>query len=234
MTTQQQYIERLKGMVAQEFGRSIATVDDCDALSKAVEEAVDLSFEAQDYATLFFPKSNVAPRPAILSALTRYVGYESWSSFCSSSDVLPADDQDYIPTPRRWGVFILTLAAILVVVITAVVLLNDGSNESRQVNSETLDTVVEIVEERWLARTLEECNALRAYVDEADYAERIDSLLMEYSTTLYEEIVLELTTELKAQRITLSDEEVASHAEVIMVECYTMCETLHYEKELMQ
>ena len=94
--------------------------------------------------------------------------------------------------------------------------------------------IVESVEERWLARTLEECNALRAYVDEADYAERIDSLLMEYSTTLYEEIVLELTTELKAQRITLSDEEVASHAEVIMVECYTMCETLHYEKELMQ
>ena len=232
MTTQQQYIERLKDMVVREFGRSIATLEDCVALRRAVEESTDILLDANDYATLFFPKSNIAPRPVILSALTRYVGYESWSSFCSSSDVLPAEDQDFIPTPRRWGVFILTVVAILVVIITAVVLLNDGSDDDAN-KSKDVDFVVESVEDRWLARTLEECNALRAYADEVDYSERIDSLLNEYSTTLYEEIVVELSASLKEHNITISDEELASYAEVIMAECYTMCETLHYEVELM-
>lgn len=233
MTTQQQYIERLKDMVALEFGRSIATMEDCIALSKAVEEATDIILDANDYATLFIPKLNIAPRPAILSALTRYVGYDSWSSFCSSSDVLPAEDRDIIPTPRRWGVFILTLVAIVVVIVTALVLLNDGSDESREVAKHNLDTVVESVEERWLARTLEECNALRAYADEADYSERIDSLLEEYSVTLYSEIVSELTSMLQQHNISISEEEIASYSEVILAQCYTMCETLHYEDELM-
>lgn len=88
MTTQQQYIERLKGMVVAEFGRGIATTEDCAALSRAVAEAIDMHLDANDYAKLFIPQSNIAPRPVTLSALTRYVGYESWSSFCSSSDVL--------------------------------------------------------------------------------------------------------------------------------------------------
>lgn len=230
MTTQQQYIERLKDMVAQEFGRSIATAEDCVALSKAVEEVTDMRLDANDYATLFFPKSNIAPRPVILSALTRYVGYESWSSFCSSSDVLPAEDSDIIPTPRRWGVFILTLAALVVVVVTAVVLLNGGSDEV--IVTENPDVVVEGVEERWLARTLEECNALRAYVDEVDYAERIDTFMDEYCTTLYDEIASELISMLGEHNISLPAEDVASYAETIMAQCYTMCETLHAEKEM--
>lgn len=234
MTTQQQYIERLKGMVAHEFGRSIATVDDCAALSKAVEEATDMRLEADDYATLFFPKTNMAPRPIILSALTRYVGYESWSSFCASSDVLPAADSDVIPAPRRWGVFILTVAAILVVVITAVVLLNDSNENVKTYSTQEISAVVEGVEERWLARALEECNALRAYIDDADYSERIDNILMEYSTTLYEEIVSELDVKFKEHNITLSQDEIIPYAEDIMVQCYTMCETLYFEEEIVE
>ena len=232
MTTQQQYIERLKDMVAQEFGRSIATPEDCVDLSKAIEETTDMHLDANDYATLFFPKSNIAPRPVILSALTRYGGYESWSSFCTSSDVLPAEDRDIIPTPRRWGVFILTLVAIIIVVVTAVVLLNDGSEENDVVYS--ADVVVESVEERWLARTVEECNAVRAYSEEVDYTERIDLFMMEYCTTLYDEIASELIAMLKEQNIELSAEEVAAYAESIMAQCYTMCETLHIEKAMMQ
>ena len=234
MTTQQQYIERLKDMVAQEFGRSFATAEDCVALSKAVEEATDMRLEAKDYASLFFPKTNMAPRPIILSALTRYVGYESWSSFCSSSDVLPAEDSDVIPTPRRWGVFILTVAAILVVVITAVVLLNDSNEKVETYSTQEVSVVVESVEERWLARTLEECNALRAYIDDADYSERIDNILMEYSTTLYEEIVSELNMKFQEHNITLSQEEILPYAEDIMIQCYTMCETLHFEEEVVE
>lgn len=229
MTTQQQYIERLKVMVAHEFGRSIATAEDCVALSRAVEETTDMSLDANDYATLFFPRSNIAPRPVILSALTRYIGYESWSSFCSSSDVLPAEDSDIIPTPRRWGVFILTVAAIVVVIVTALILLNDGSESGVTVAS--ADAVVEQVEERWRARTVEECNAIRAYADDDDYAERIDAFMSEYCTTLYDDIASELITMFRVQNISLTDEEIASYASDIMAQCYTMCETLHIEEE---
>lgn len=229
MTTQQQYIERLKDMVVKEFGRSITTAEDCAALSKAVEETIDMRLAARDYATLFMPQTNIAPRPVILSALTRYVGYESWSSFCSSSDVLPAEDSDIIPTPRRWGVFILTMVAIIVVIITAAILLNDGSNESAA--TERIAAVVESIEERWLARTLEECNALRAYYDESNYAERINTFMEEYCTTLYDEISSELISELQQQNISLSKESVASYANAIMSQCYTMCETLYEELE---
>lgn len=232
MTTQQQYIERLKDMVAQKFGRAIATAEDCVDLSCAVEEATDMHLEANDYATLFFPKSNIAPRPVILSALTRYVGYESWSSFCTSSDVLPVEDRDFIPTPRRWGVFILTVVAIVVVVLTAVILLSDGSDSGA--TTDNADVVVESVEQRWLARTLEECNALRAYADEENYSERIDAFMAEYCTTLYDEIASELILMLDKQNISLSDDEVAPYAEAIMAQCYTMCETLHVEEDLMQ
>lgn len=229
MTTQQQYIERLKDMVAHEFGRSIATEDDCIELSNAVEETTDMRLDAKDYATLFFPKMNMAPRPIILSALTRYVGYDSWSSFCSSSDVLPAEDKDLIATPRRWGVFILTIAAILVVVISAIVLLSDGSDESESHVTSDVIAVVESVEERWLARTLEECNALRAYIDGPDYVESIDELMMEYSTIYYDEIAMELASLFNGQNISLPEEDIASYAEDIMMQCYTMCETLHQE-----
>ena len=221
-------------MVAHEFGRSIATEDDCAALSKAVEEATDMRLEAKDYASLFFPKTNMAPRPIILSALTRYVGYESWSSFCSSSDVLPAEDSDVIPTPRRWGVFILTVAAILVVVITAVVLLNDSNEKVETYSTQEVSVVVESVEERWLARTLEECNALRAYADEENYTERIDTFMNEYCTTLYDEISSELIAMFERYNITLAGDSVATYAETIMVECYTMCETLYVEDSLMR
>ena len=231
MTTQQQYIERLKEMVAQKLGRDIISIDDCSMLSDAVREATNMGFDASDYATLFFPKSNVVPRPAILSALTRYVGYDSWSSFCSSSDVLPAEDQDIIPTPRRWGVFILTLAAIIVVVVTAVILLNDGSDKEGA--EKGVDAIVERVEERWLARTQEECNALRAFSEENNYSERIDNFMAEYSATLLEDIASELRAKLREQNITLMEEDIISYAEVIMAQCYTMCETLHYEEEQM-
>ena len=232
MTTQQQYIERLKDMVTQKFGRSIDTMEVCALLGEAVREATDMQLDANDYARLFMPKANIAPRPVTLSALTRYVGYDSWSTFCTSSDVLPAEDRDIIPTPRRWGVFILTFMAIVIVFVTAVVLLNGG--KEKVVALEYTDIVVARVEERWLARTLEECNALRAYADEENYTERIDTFMNEYCTTLYDEISSELIAMFERYNITLAGESVATYAETIMVECYTMCETLYVEDSLMR
>lgn len=229
MTTQQQYIERLKGMVVLKFGRGIATAEDCVALSEAVAEVTDMHLDANDYAKLFIPQSNIAPRPVTLSALTRYVGYDSWSTFCSSSEVRPAEDSDIIPTPRRWGVFILTIVAIIVVVVTAIALLNGGKDDVVVV--ENADVVVAMVEERWLARTLEECNALRAYADEQNYSERIDAFMAEYCTTLYDEISSHIISDMQRHSISLTDDEVASYANSIVVQCCTMCETLRMEND---
>lgn len=227
MTTQQQYIERLKGMIVLKFGRGIATAEDCVALSEAVAEVTDMQLDANDYAKLFIPQSNIAPRPVTLSALTRYVGYESWSTFCSSSEVRPAEDSDIIPTPRRWGVFILTIVAIIVVVVTAIALLDGGKDDVVVV--ENADVVVAMVEERWLARTIEECNALRAYADEQNYSERIDAFMAEYCTTLYDEISSHIISDMQRHSISLTDDEVASYANSIVVQCCTMCETLRME-----
>lgn len=229
MTTQQQYIERLKGMVVLKFGRGIATAEDCVALGEAVAEVTEMHLDANDYAKLFIPQSNIAPRPVTLSALTRYVGYDSWSTFCSSSEVRPAEDSDIIPTPRRWGVFILTIVAIIVVVVTAIALLNGGKDDVVVV--ENADVVVAMVEERWLARTLEECNALRAYADEQNYSERIDAFMAEYCTTLYDEISSHIISDMQRHSISLTDDEVASYANSIVVQCCTMCETLHMEND---
>lgn len=229
MTTQQQYIERLKGMVVLKFGRGIATAEDCVALSEAVAEVTDMQLDANDYAKLFIPQSNIAPRPVTLSALTRYVGYDSWSTFCSSSEVRPAEDSDIIPTPRRWGVFILTIVAIIVVVVTAIALLDGGKDDDVVV--ENADVVVAMVEERWLARTIEECNALRAYADEQNYSERIDAFMAEYCTTLYDEISSHIISDMQRHRISLTDDEVASYANSIVVQCCTMCETLRMEND---
>lgn len=229
MTTQQQYIERLKDMVTQKFGRGIATAEDCVALSEAVAEVTDMHLDANDYTKLFIPQSNIAPRPVTLSALTRYVGYESWSTFCSSSEVRPAEDSDIIPTPRRWGVFILTIVAIIVVVVTAIALLDGGKDDVVVV--ENADVVVAMVEERWLARTLEECNALRAYADEQNYSERIDAFMAEYCTTLYDEISSHIISDMQRHSISLTDDEVASYANSIVVQCCTMCETLRMEND---
>lgn len=229
MTTQQQYIERLKGMVVLKFGRGIATAEDCVALSEAVAEVTDMQLDANDYAKLFIPQSNIAPRPVTLSALTRYVGYDSWSTFCSSSEVRPAEDSDIIPTPRRWGVFILTIVAIIVVVVTAIALLDGGKDDVVVV--ENADVVVAMVEERWLARTIEECNALRAYADEQNYSERIDAFMAEYCTTLYDEISSHIISDMQRHSISLTDDEVASYANSIVVQCCTMCETLRMEND---
>ena len=45
MTTQEQYIERLKELVTNEFGRQIMTPEDCMTLSNAVREAVGIAID---------------------------------------------------------------------------------------------------------------------------------------------------------------------------------------------
>lgn len=227
MTTQEQYIARLKEMVESRLGKSITTLEECETLSEAVEDATGIKLDGRAYAPLFAPSPRqLAPRPVVLSALARYVGMNSWSDFCSSRNVMPADDTDIIPVTRRWGVIILTCAAILLVVITAVVLLvNDESSN----NVDKTSFVAEVVEERWIARTIEECNALRAYNDTEEYATRIASFIEAYDIELSTAIAEELSSEAAIMDIYTTEIALADAATQIKAQCVALCRALYFE-----
>lgn len=227
MTTQEQYIERLKGMVEIKFGRGVATAEDCKALKEAVVELTDISLDCASYESLYLSGSGTPIRPLILTALARYVGYESWSSFCSSADVKPAEDSDIIPTPRYWGVVILTVLAIVIVAVTAFLLLDDGGKS--EATSAQLSEVVASVESRWIARTVEECNTIRAYAWDENYAELVDIFIEEYRASLVENISKELAGNFEQRNIDVSDDKLSSNAEQIALSCMAMCEALETE-----
>jgi hypothetical protein len=67
MTTQEQYIQRLKELVIATFGRNITTSEDCIALSNAIVENVGISVDVESLEQLFLgDNSHLAPRPVML------------------------------------------------------------------------------------------------------------------------------------------------------------------------
>ena len=74
MTTQEQYIARLKEFVEAKFGQRITTIEDCDALSEAVGEATNIKLDSRAFMPIFVHDSRaIAPRPVTLSTLARYL-----------------------------------------------------------------------------------------------------------------------------------------------------------------
>jgi hypothetical protein len=221
MTTQEQYIERLCEMVEQKFGRSISTAEDCDALAQAVGEETNTKLDTRAYVILFVNKSRTAIRPITLSTLTRYIGYESWGSFCTSDDIRPATDTDLIPTTRRWGVIILTLVAILTVIGATIFLLVD--NNDQPIDYEQAKICIDNIEDRWLARTIEECNALREFNADPNYTMIVDNFIREYFSTIDAEIAADLG------EVALNDNQIEIETERIVAKCHAMCECLYTE-----
>ena len=218
MTTQEQYIERLREMVEQKFGRKITTPEDCDALAEAVGEVTNTKLDTRAYVTLFLADKYSTLRPITLSTLTRYIGYESWSAFCASDSVRPAADSDMIPVTRRWGVVILTIVAILIVVGAALFLLVDNSK------SETsTDDAIATIEHRWIMRTIEECNAIRAYEGNDDYYDQLALFIETYSTELSDNITSEIMSH------DIDDVVARREAERITSMCISICEVLYTE-----
>ena len=224
MTTQEQYIARLREIVQTKFGRRISTMEDCDALSEAVGEATNIKLDSRAYMPIF--SSGVAPRPVALSTLARYLGYGSWSDFCASSDVTPAKDTDIIPVVRRWGVIILTLLAIVVVVGAIIFLLTLGKGGD---DASRLAPLAEGVEERWVARTLEECNALRGSAEAEDYAEQVDLFVAGYEDVMTSGVSQDLHREAERQGLDVDDEDLAPLRDAIVARCKAMCEVLYLE-----
>lgn len=229
MTTQEQYIERLKELVAIKFGREILSGEDCSALIEDIRQMVGIIVSEEQIATLFINKSRNAttPRPVTLSALARYIGYNSWSDFCSANDILPAKDTDIIPTTRRWGVIILTSIAIIVVITTIITLLTMESKSATPSQSESV--IIEEfsdIEAEWLATTTEHCLTLREFYDDSNYESRVTKFIEEYTSTLKQEIAIDLTRYALEQNIDIDNNSIDEAAAVISDKCKKMCEGL--------
>lgn len=229
MTTQEQYVARLKEFVEAKFGRSITSLEDCDALSEAVGEATNIKLDSRAFMPIFVHNSRaVAPRPVTLSTLARYLGYNSWSEFCTSSNVLPAEDTDVIPVVRRWGVIILTALAIVVVAGAIIFLIRAVDGDKSKVDNRHLE-VVERVEQRWVARTMEECNAMRAYKSDSTYVDMLDAFALEYNELLDAEVLRDIRDAVDGEGISINDENIAAHADTIANRCRAMYNVLYKE-----
>ena len=229
MTTQEQYVARLKEFVEAKFGRSITSLEDCDALSEAVGEATNIKLDSRAFLPIFVHNSRaVAPRPVTLSTLARYLGYNSWSEFCTSSNVLPAEDTDVIPVVRRWGVIILTALAIVVVAGAIIFLIRAVDGDKSKVDNRHLE-VMERVEQRWVARTMEECNAMRAYKSDSTYVDMLDAFALEYNELLDAEVLRDIRDAVDGEGISISDENIAAHADTIANRCRVMYNVLYKE-----
>lgn len=229
MTTQEQYVARLKEFVEAKFGRSITSLEDCDALSEAVGEATNIKLDSRAFMPIFVHDSRaVAPRPVTLSTLARYLGYNSWSEFCTSSNVLPAEDTDVIPVVRRWGVIILTALAIVVVAGAITFLIRAVDSDKSKVDNRHLE-VVERVEQRWVARTMEECNAMRAYKSDSTYVDMLDAFALEYNELLDAEVLRDIRDAVDGEGISISDENIEAHADTIANRCRAMYNVLYKE-----
>lgn len=229
MTTQEQYIERLRELVEAKFGRTITTMEDCEELSAAVGEATNIRLDSRAFVPLFCDRnSQIAPRPVTLSALTRYLGYSSWGDFCTTSSLHPSKHRDTIALPRRWGVIILTIAAILVVITTILILLLGGKGDRTDARFEPL---ADSIEQVWVARTIEECNAVRSDYGTEEYRQSIDDFISSYQQTLNTEIANDLRRASNEQAIVATDARIMAQRDSIALRCKTMYEALYKELE---
>lgn len=218
MTTQEQYIERLKEIVRAKHGREICTAEDCALLAEALREATKQSIDPRALELMFLAKRrSFAPRPSVLTALAIYVGYGSWSDFCSSRDVLPADDTDIIPVKRRWGVIILTIAAIVIVLSAILYLLLGDNTAVSNTENIALQRLYTDVDERWRAIATEECNDLRSAGDMS--ASEVNSIITERIITLGDSIATDIEATATQRGMAIDEATLSEYADKIAERC---------------
>lgn len=227
MTTQEQYIERLKELVIAELGRPILTTEDCIALSNAVLESVGISIEPESLEQLFIAEGYAAPRPLMLSSLARFVGYTGWSDFCTAGDVTPSEDKDALPIVHRWGVIGLTAVAVIIVIISIIALVKSGNGGDE--SGQSVDSRFRNVEQLWLSRTSERCNTLRSYYNERDahrYNQRVDKFIDRYEILLEKRVKNDIKDYAIQNKITVDNDTIDKTAEIIIESCLEMCENI--------
>lgn len=226
MTTQEQYVERLKEMVVVEFGRPITTTEDCVALSDAVLECVGVGVDIESLEQLFI-LNTITPRPLILSSLARYVGFTGWSDFCTARDVIPADDRDKLPVVRRWGIIILTALAVVVVLVSAIMLISRGGGDAD--DALAVDSRFRNIEAKWLASTSERCNTLRTFYNEDQpqrFNDGVDRYIVKYSEFLTKSVKSDVESYVVQYKITVDNDTIDQTTEIIIEKCLKMVEDI--------
>ena len=235
MTVQQQYIELLKKMVIAKLGQDVTTSEGCRVLGDAIAKECGVEVSTASLERIFVESRQMGtPQPATLSTLSKYLGYSSWSEFYTTHDITTNKDTYIIPTRRRWGVVVLTIIALVIVGIVAFVMMRGnilfGDDENKAPKSEQYSTeqCIEDVKEEWIAKTTEQCNALRAYLDEdSDTAQqRIADEKELFLSTLEESIRQDILLYAEQHHISLSEDSVAEHSATIATICRQMCQTL--------
>ena len=232
MTTQEQYIERLKELVKTEFGHPIATPEDCIALSNAVLDEVGIAIDQESLEQLFLVEgSHLAPRPLMLSSLARYAGFTGWSDFCTTRDVTPSEQRATMPMVRHWGVIALSALAVIIVIISIVALVNGNNGGDEEYRS--VDSRFRNVEQEWLARTTERCNELRMYYDTNDaerYNERVEKYADRYEILLQKRVKRDITDYAMRNKITVDNDTIDLTAEIIIENCLNMLQSAKIEE----
>lgn len=232
MTTQEQYIARLEELAQTKFGREVNSRQECEALAESITQNTGIVADIDSLTELFCSqRSNLTPRPSTLTALARYVGYDSWIDFCTSRDVIPADDVDIIPVTRRWGVIILTIVAILLVIGTSIYLIVDSPStpEKSAPRTITIELATASVEEEWLAATTEMCNTIRAYYGSEEYDARITEYSHLHTRDMDEAIRRDVEDAINHHHTSFTEADIDARCEAIATECRAMLEALRYE-----
>lgn len=235
MTTQEQYIERLKEMTSAKFGRAVAMAEDYGALSDAIFDEIGIRVDIPAIKHLYTHTSYaISPRPTTLSALAKYLGYGSWSDFCTARDIQPAEDSEQIPVVRRWGV-IGAVAGIAVAIIATIIILLIP----REKPMTDAEAMVAAVDERfngvlttWAAITTEHCNDVRQFYDEqnkSNYHAHIVERNNAFTSDIEARIGEDITRYAVENNITVDNATIDRTAEAIAKICNSICDNLLYE-----
>ena len=230
MTTQEQYIAKIKQLVVKRFGANISSADDCVALSDAVEKEVGIRIDMPTLQMLFSRNSRVVtPRPMVLSALAKYVGYTGWSDFCATCNISGDDDDHVIPTRRRWGMIAALCAVVAVVVAGVVFFVGRGDDEPKKSDAPTAyDYLVEEVADDWLVRTKEHYLELRIYdgVNNLAFDKHVAEFYEEFTEGLVTFIANDIRTKAADKKIDIRGENIEASAKDVANRCTAIIDEL--------
>lgn len=230
MTTQEQYIAKIKQLVIKRFGSNISSADDCVALSDAVEKEVGIRIDMPTLQMLFSRNSRVVtPRPMVLSALAKYVGYTGWSDFCATCNINGDDDNTKIPVYRRWGVIAAVCVAVVVVVAGVLLFVGRGGDEPKKSDAPTAyDHLVENVADDWLVRTKEHYLELRIYdgVNNLAFDKHVAEFYEEFTAGLTTFIANDIRTKAAEKGLDISGEDVNASAKSVANRCIAIIDEL--------
>lgn len=230
MTTQEQYVAKIKQLVIQKYGRNISSADDCASLSDAIEKSVGVRIDMPTLQLLFSRnKSVMMPRLMVLSTLAKYVGYEDWSDFCAAHTVSSSDDSAKIPVRRRWGVIVATVIGIAVILLGALFVLNgDEEVKSEDKTTAAYNLVVSDVTAKYVMMADIECLALRAHdgTNRIAFEEQTQETISRYRSEVSVAIADDIRAAAAEANIEVDDASVDASAAKITDRCVAILEEI--------